>query len=270
VPVAVRKPSTTAEVATIVADASRSGHRVKAFGAGHSFTAAAMTNGVLLSLDAMNVVERVDATADRVTVQAGVRLRDLCDELAAVGLTMPNLGDVNAQSIAGAINTATHGTGADLGNLATTIVGMELVTGRGDVVWCDSTTRPDLLRVARVGVGALGIVTKVTIQCVPAFDLHAVETIEVLDDVLDDFEAFFMSAEHVEFYWMPGGAGAVRSSATIAPPIPFGRSRGSATCATSTSQRTPRSVWCAVSAGVSRRWRHASASSSRRWRASAI
>ena len=147
VPVAVRRPSTTAEVARIVADANRSGHRVKAFGAGHSFTAAAMTNGVLLSLDAMNVVERVDATADRVTVQAGVRLRDLCDELAAVGLTMPNLGDVNAQSIAGAINTATHGTGVDLGNLATTIVGMELVTGRGDVVWCDSTTRPDLLRV---------------------------------------------------------------------------------------------------------------------------
>ncbi|MGZ8697863.1 MAG: D-arabinono-1,4-lactone oxidase [Gaiellaceae bacterium] len=205
VPVAVRKPSSTAEVATIVADTLRSGHRVKAIGAGHSFTAAAMTNGVLLSLDGMNTVERVDVAAGRVTVQAGIRLRDLCEELAAVGLAMPNLGDINAQSIAGAINTATHGTGVELGNLATTIVGMELVTGRGDVVWCDVTARPDLLQVARVGVGALGIVTKVTIQCVPAFDLHAVETIELLDDVLDDFGAFSTSAEHVEFYWMPGG-----------------------------------------------------------------
>ena len=125
------------------------------------------------------------------TVQAGIRLRDLCDELAAVGLAMPNLGDINAQSIAGAISTATHGTGAGLGNLATTIVGMELVDGSGNVVTCDdAATRPDLLRVARVGVGALGIVTKVTIQCVPAFDLHAVETIDVLDDVLDDFAGF--------------------------------------------------------------------------------
>jgi FAD-linked oxidoreductase len=205
VPVAVKRPSTTDEVVAIVADAGRSGHRVKAIGAGHSFTAAAMTNGVLLSLDAMNAVERVDAASGRVTVQAGIRLRDLCDELASVGLAMPNLGDINTQSIAGAINTATHGTGVDLGNLATTIVAMELVTGNGDVAWCDDTTRPDLLRVARVGVGALGIVTKVTIQCVPAFDLHAVETIEVLDDVLDDFASFSTSAEHVEFYWMPGG-----------------------------------------------------------------
>ncbi len=204
VPAAVERPSTTDEVAAVVAAASRSGQRVKAIGAGHSFTAAAMTNGVLLALDAMNAVEHVDVETGRVTVQGGIRLRDLCEELAAVGLAMPNLGDINAQSIAGAISTATHGTGAGLGNLATTIVGMELVNGNGEVITCDASTRPDLLRVARVGVGALGIVTKVTIQCVPAFDLHAVETIEVLDDVLDDFANFTTSAEHVEFYWMPG------------------------------------------------------------------
>ena len=205
VPSAVRTPSTTDEVATIVAEASRTGRPVKAIGAGHSFTAAAMTNGVLVTLDGLNAVERVDAASGRVTVQAGIRLRDLCDELAAVGLAMPNLGDINSQSIAGAISTATHGTGAGLGNLATTIVGMELVDGSGNIVTCDDTAiRPDLLRVARVGVGALGIITKVTIQCVPAFDLHARETIEALDDVLDDFANFATSAEHAEFYWMPG------------------------------------------------------------------
>ncbi len=204
VPATVERPSTTAEVATVVAAASESGQRVKAIGAGHSFTAAAMTNGVLMALDAMNAVEHVDIETGRVTVQGGIRLRDLCEELAAVGLAMPNLGDINAQSIAGAISTATHGTGAELGNLATTIVGMELVSGNGEVITCDSSTRADLLRVARVGVGALGIVTKVTIQCVPAFDLHAMETIETLDDVLDDFANFTTSAEHVEFYWMPG------------------------------------------------------------------
>jgi L-gulonolactone oxidase len=117
---------------------------------------------------------------------------------------MPNLGDIDVQSIAGATSTATHGTGLGLGNLATTIVGMEIVTGTGEVVVCDEDRDPELLRVARVGLGALGIVTRLTLQCVPAFRLHAVETIEVLDDVLDDFDTFVRSGDHVELYWMPG------------------------------------------------------------------
>ncbi len=137
-------------------------------------------------------------------MQAGKTLRALGDELADVGLAMPNLGDINVQSIAGAINTATHGTGLGLGNIATTIVGMEVVDGRGDVVTCDLDVAPDLLHAARVGVGALGIVTAVTIQCVPAFNLHAHETIEALDDLLDGFDEFARSADHAEFFWMPG------------------------------------------------------------------
>ena len=120
-------------------------------------------------------------------MQAGIRLFDLNDELAARGLAMPNLGDINTQSIAGAIGTATHGTGAGHGNIATTIVGMEIVTGDGTVRRADEDNDPELLRVARVGLGALGIVTEVTLRCVPAFNLHAVETIEPLADVVADF-----------------------------------------------------------------------------------
>jgi L-gulono-1,4-lactone dehydrogenase len=205
VPHAVVEPRSTEELVAVVTRAQRDGRRVKAIGAAHSFTGAAMTNGVLVSLDEMAAVERVDGDTGRVTVQAGIRLRHLNEALAAVGLAMPNLGDIDVQSIAGAISTATHGTGAGLGNLATTVVGMELVTGTGEVVTCDEQHDPELLRVARVGLGALGIVTRVTLQCVPAFRLHAVETIEVLDDVLDDFDEFVRSAEHVELYWMPGG-----------------------------------------------------------------
>src|SRR5688572_2634145 len=174
-------PRSTDEVATAVRRAAEAGTRVKAIGAGHSFTATAVTDGVQLSLDRMQGVQHVDHETQRVTVQGGIRLHRLNDELAAVGLALPNLGDIDRQSIAGAIATATHGTGLGLGNLATTVVGMELVTGTGDVVRPDA----DLLRVARVGVGALGIVTEVTLQCVPAFDLHARETVEPLDDVLD-------------------------------------------------------------------------------------
>ncbi len=203
VPTSVERPRSTDEVAALVRRARSSGQRVKAIGAGHSFTAAAMTNGVLVSLEHLNRIVAVDRDAGRVTVQAGTTLRALGDELAAVGLAMPNLGDINVQSVAGAINTATHGTGIELGNIATTIVAMELVDGVGDVVRCDADHDPDLLRAARVGVGALGIVTEVTIQCVPAFNLHAHETIEPLDDLLDGFGEFATSADHAEFFWMP-------------------------------------------------------------------
>ncbi len=204
VPSEMVHPHSTHEVAAAVGRARRAGRRVKVIGAGHSFTAAAMTSGVLLSLDRMHAVRSVDRARGRVTVDAGITLKQLGDELAAVGLAMPNLGDINVQSVAGAINTATHGTGREWGNIATTIVAIELVDGEGNVHWADEHTDPDLLRVARVGVGALGVVTGVTIQCVPAFNLHAHETVEPLDELLADFDTFAGSADHAEFFWMPG------------------------------------------------------------------
>jgi len=198
-------PRSTDEVAAIVRRAAEAGARVKAIGAGHSFTAAAETSGVQLSLDDMDRLLDVDPGTGRVRVEAGIRLHRLNEALAAVGLAMPNLGDIDRQSIAGAVATATHGTGLGLGNLATTVVGMELVTGTGEVVRVDATTDAELLRVARVGVGALGVVTELTLQCVPAFLLHARETIEPLDDILDGLLDHAAASEHFELYWMPGG-----------------------------------------------------------------
>lgn len=202
VPVAVHEPATTDEVAAVVGAAVSAGERVKTIGAGHSFTGTAMTDGHLLSLDAMNRVLRVEG--NDVTVQAGIRLFELNARLAELGLAMPNLGDIDRQSIAGAISTATHGTGAGLGNIATTIVGIELVAGDGTVVRADEQHDPELLRVASVGLGALGIVTEVTLRCVRTFNLHARETIEPLDDLLSDFADTMHSTDHVEFFWMPG------------------------------------------------------------------
>ena len=204
VPREILKPRSTEEVAAIVRRAAEGGLTVKAVGAGHSFTDAACTRGILVSLDRMDAIEGIDARSGRVTVQAGIRLDALNRRLDEAGLAMPNLGDIDRQSLAGATATATHGTGPGLGNLATTIVGMEIVDGRGERIRCDEHERPDLLRVARVGVGALGIVTRVTLQCVPAFDLHAVETVEPLDGLLDGFEQHMASHDHMEFFWVPG------------------------------------------------------------------
>lgn len=199
-----RQPVDVEEVAVLVADAARNGHRVKTVGSGHSFTDIACTDGIHVDLSAMDGIHAVDHESRVVTVGAGISLRRLNRELADRGLALPNLGDIDRQSIAGAMATATHGTGQTFGNLSTGIVGMELVTGLGEVLWCDSTTNPELWRPARVGLGALGVVTKMAIQCVDAFRLHAVEEPGLLDDILADWDAFITSADHVEFYWLPG------------------------------------------------------------------
>lgn len=219
-PAHVHEPRFTDEVAAIVRTAAAAGERVKVIAGAHSFTDAAMTDGHLLSLDAMNQVLAVNS--NDVTVQAGIRLRDLNDRLDELGLAIPNLGDINVQSIAGATSTATHGTGVEFTNIAANIVGLEIVTGDGTVLRADEQHEAELLRVARVALGALGIITEVTLRCVPAFRLHAVETIEPLADVLADFGNVMRSTDHVEFYMMPGArrCQVKRNTRTDEPPRP--------------------------------------------------
>lgn len=221
-PAAIVRPTSTAEVAEAVRAAATSGRRVKAIGSGHSFTAVAATDGVQLSLDRLDRVVDIDLTHRRVTVGAGISLHRLNDVLADAGLAMPNLGDIDRQTVAGAIATATHGTGLELGNLATTVIAMQLITGPGEVLACTPDEHPELLRAARVGLGALGVVTEVTLQCVSAFRLHARETVEVLDDVLDRFAEECAAVDHFELYWMPGGrrCQVKRNQRTDEPAVP--------------------------------------------------
>jgi L-gulonolactone oxidase len=202
-PALIGRPRTEAEVVALVREATANGRRVKVVGAGHSFTAIARTDDVLVTLDDLAAVVDVDHDTGRVRVEAGIRLFDLNPMLDAAGLAMPNLGDIAYQSVAGAISTSTHGTGLGFQGMATAVVGLRLVAGDGSVVVLDADHDPDLLEVARVGLGALGVVTEVTLQCVPAFNLHAVEEVLPLDEVLDGFDGWAGSTDHVEFFWMP-------------------------------------------------------------------
>jgi len=199
-----RQATDVEQVAAIIADASRRGLRVKAVGSGHSFTDIACTDDIQLDVGGIDRFEAVDQRSKVVTVGAGIEIHRLSLELAERGLALPNLGDIDRQTVAGAIATATHGTGQAYGNLSTGVVGMELVTGTGEVIWCDPSTEADLWRPARVGLGALGVVTKVALQCLDAFRLRAVEEPGELDDILAAWAEFTSSADHVEFFWLPG------------------------------------------------------------------
>jgi FAD-linked oxidoreductase len=182
---------------------------------------AAATAGAALDLSGWTGVVAADIPSGLVTVRSGTTIRELNRTLDSVGLAMPNLGDIDAQTISGAISTGTHGTGARIGGIATQIAALELVLADGTVVACSADQRPDLFAAARVSVGALGVLSTVTLQCVPAFTLAADERPMPLDEVVERFGEFSADNEHFEFYWFPYGKNAlVKRNNRVAGPGP--------------------------------------------------
>ncbi|MFS0911525.1 D-arabinono-1,4-lactone oxidase [Microbacterium sp. 179-I 3D2 NHS] len=202
-PLRVERPRSPEGVQRAVLAAVNQGLTVKAVGAGHSFTGIAVAPGVLLELDDLQGLVSADAATGRVTLLAGTRLHRIPRLLAPFGLAMENLGDIDRQSIAGAISTGTHGTGARFGGLATQVVGLTMITAAGEFLRIDETENSELLPAAAVGLGALGIIVEVTLQCVPAFVLEAVDEPMPLDAVLADIDHHVAASDHFEFYWFP-------------------------------------------------------------------
>ena len=201
--VTLATPGSVGELAKIVGDATGRGQRVKAVGAGHSFTDIAATDGIQLGLDRLAGVVRADRETGQVTVLAGTRLHALNAALWELGLSMTNLGDIDAQSIAGAISTGTHGTGARFGGLATQVVGLDLVLADGSQLHCSAGENPEVFAAARVGLGALGVIATVTLQCEPAYALAAAEAPADLDEVLEELDDLVIGNDHFEFFWFP-------------------------------------------------------------------
>lgn len=202
-PAVLERPASRTEVAAAIERAANAGRVVRVVGAGHSFTDAALTSGTLLSLDRLDRVLDVDPESGQVRVEAGTTLHALSAALHAYGLALPNLGDVDVQSVAGATATGTHGTGAKLQNLSAGLCSIELTLADGSALEVDSRTDLEAWRAARVSIGALGVVTAVTLQAVPAFTLEAVERPLPLDAVLDRIDEFVDGNDHFEFFTFP-------------------------------------------------------------------
>ena len=216
-PVRVERPASVGAVQRAVQAAARQGHRLKAVGAGHSFTGIAVAPGVMLELGELRGVTAVDSKKKRVTLAAGTNLYQLPELLRPYGLALTNMGDIDRQTIAGATSTGTHGTGGRFGGLATQIVGLTLVTASGSVLTISETENAELLAAARLGLGALGVLVDVTIQCVPSFLLEAVERPEPLEQTLESYLERSASADHFEFYWFPHTETALTKTNTRLP-----------------------------------------------------
>ena len=202
-PASIDAPRSVGELAALVASASGQGQKVKAVGSGHSFTSAAATNGRMIRLENLSGILHIDHASCQVTVGAGTRLSDLNMLLHAEGLALANLGDIAYQTVAGAISTSTHGTGKALTGLAGQVVAMKLINGQGEIIECSKSLNPHIFDVARVSVGALGIITEYTLQAVPSFRLRALEQPMRFDDVLENAHDLASAHDHFEFFWIP-------------------------------------------------------------------
>ncbi len=202
-PARIEAPATEADVVDLVRRAGTDGLAVRPAGSRHSFTPLCATDGVAVDLHALAGVESVDPAAHTATVLGGTRLADIGAPLRAAGLALHNQGDVDTQTITGAIGTGTHGTGPTLGNLSSAVVGVRIVTADGEVRACSAEKAPDLYEAARLSLGALGIITAVTISCLDAYNLYERTWFESADVALPQLADRIAETRHYEFWWHP-------------------------------------------------------------------
>jgi FAD-linked oxidoreductase len=218
-------PGSIREIVHTLERAVEAGLRVRVAGAGHSFSDIACGEGILIVLDRFGRVLDVDREARLVRVEGGIPIARLNAHLAAHGLALENLGDIDVQSIAGATSTATHGTGARLRNIPSQIAELTLVLADGSTLECSPERDEELFRAARVGLGALGVVAEVTLRCVDAFTLRGIDSHAPLADTLARFEELALENDHFEFFVFPHCEVALTrtNNRTDEPPRPRGR-----------------------------------------------
>ncbi|MEB2343274.1 MAG: FAD-binding protein [Deltaproteobacteria bacterium] len=204
-PHAVVEAHDEAEIAAIVHVAGREGRTVRPLGAGHSSSPLCATDGVLLSLARWQGIEAVDPAAGTARVRTGTDLHELGHALHEHGLALHNLGDIDRQTLGGALATATHGTGRALGNLASAVTGLRFVRADGEIAELDALRSADrnLLRAARVSLGVLGVMTAATLRVVPAHRLHERVWQSPLDEVLARLDEWVAAARHFEVLYYP-------------------------------------------------------------------
>lgn len=221
----VRLPESEADVVQAVLDARRTGRCVRVAGAGHSHSPLVVTEGIVLDLRHLSGIHHVDRTRKIATVGAGARMSDLGRPFREHGLAFVNQGDIDRQAIAGATATGTHGTGPGLRNLSACVTGARLVLADGSVVECERSNATELFEVARLSLGAVGVMTQVSVELREAYRLEEEIWPEDLDVVLERISELVAASRHFEFFWMPGHRRAACKALreTDAPPkLPLG------------------------------------------------
>lgn len=199
----VVKPGSLEELQRIVGESAQSGRSIRVIGSGHSFTPLIETDDILLSLDNWQGIEEIDLSKHTVKVRGGTKLRRLGKELLAYGLRQENLGDIDVQSISGAVSTGTHGTGIDFGVVSTQVESLTLITADGGLLECSAEQNAEVFKAAQVSLGVLGVIAYVTLRVVPMQRLHMHGRRERLGECFDNLERYKRENTYFSFLWAP-------------------------------------------------------------------
>jgi FAD-linked oxidoreductase len=199
-PAAIWRPHSEAELAGLI---KTSGGPIRPAGSGHSFTPLCASSGAIVSLEHMTGVIAANQATGEAEVWAGTPVYAVGPLLHAHGLALPNQGDIDRQTLGGAIGTGTHGTGLTLGSLSTMVTGVTLVTGQGEVLTLDGSNDPELFEAARVSYGALGVITRFRLKLAPSFALSEASYVADADTILNQLEELAAKQRHFEFFWFP-------------------------------------------------------------------
>lgn len=194
-------PTSEAETIAVIKKAAADRISVRVAGTGHSFTPLCAADGILMSLDGLQGL--VTSAGETATFWAGTKLSQMGDPLWEAGLALANMGDIDRQALAGAISTGTHGTGPTLGNLSTQVIGLRIVLASGEVVVCSPTQEPEIFKAARVSLGALGVITQVTLRALPAYRLQERSWVAGFEECMAQLDHLVATNRHFEFFWVP-------------------------------------------------------------------
>jgi FAD/FMN-containing dehydrogenase len=202
-PRTIESPAKEQGIVDAIRMAAQNNENVRVAATGHSFVPICESKGTLLTLDGLQGMISADPAAKTATFWSGTKIHQMGDPLHQVGLAMENLGDIDRQGIAGAVSTGTHGTGKGIGSISTQVVGMRLVTASGEILSCSATENPEILKAARVSLGSLGIITQITLKCLPAYNLHEKQWEASFDQCMADLDQQIADNRHFEFFWRP-------------------------------------------------------------------
>jgi FAD/FMN-containing dehydrogenase len=221
-PTSIVHPSGEADIISLVRRAAREKEPIRVAGSGHSFTPLCVTNGTLITLDGLQGLIAIDQATQTARIYAGTTVSQLGEPLLQAGLALANQGDIDYQALAGAVSTGTHGTGVAYGSFSTMVTGLRMVLASGEILFCSADTEPEMFKAAQLGLGALGVLTEIVLQVIPAYRLHQRTWVASFEETMAQLEHQVQINDHFEFFWLPGYDSSVMKSLTLTDEASFG------------------------------------------------
>ena len=221
-PTNIAHPTSETDIISLVRRAAREKEPVRVVGSGHSFTPMCVTNGTLISLDGLQGLIAVDQPTQTARIHAGTTISQLGEPLLHAGFALANQGDIDYQALAGAVATGTHGTGVTYGSFSTMVTGLRMVLASGEVLFCSADIEPEIFKAAQLGLGALGVLTEIVLQLVPAYRLHQRTWVASFEETMAQLEHQVQMHDHFEVFWLPGYDSSVMKSLTVTDESSFG------------------------------------------------